>query len=155
VLKGIVIGPVPIKFVFDEDVTMDLRLDRVTVTLTKGKTLEMKFTLPDDCQIAFVLPKAGRDARGNDVPLKTPPSVTVSDPAVLSLVMPNPATPDDAASGLIVAAGPLGTAQLVVKDEDESTQPLIAIVDFEVVAGELVALADPTFGPVVKQPPAA
>ena len=146
----------PIHFVFDDDdVTMDLRLDRVTVTLTRGKTLAMKFTLPDDCQIGFVLPNAGKDARGNPVPLKTPPTVSVSDDKVLTLVVPDPATPDNPLSGLIKATGPLGTAQLVIRDEDESTQPLICLVDFEVVPGELVALADPTFGPVEKQPPAA
>lgn len=159
-LLGITIGPIPIRLEWDEPLTppgvlLDFRLGDLTITLTRGKRLDMKLTLPDDSQIGFVLPAAGKDARGNAVPLKTPPTVTVSDPAILTLVMPNPATPENPLSGVVQATGPIGTAQLVLRDEDESTQPLLAVVDFEVVAGELVALGDPTFGPIEKIPPTA
>ena len=152
-LKGIVIGPISFSFLWDDPVIeYAVRLGPVTVTLTQGKTLKMQFTLPDDSQIGFVLPTTGKDAKGNLVTLKTPPTIAVSDTTILTLVQPDPATPNDPNSGVIVAAGALGTAQVTITDADESTNPLVCLVGFTVVAGELVALSDPTFGPIVQQP---
>ena len=124
-LKGIVIGPMPIHFVWSEadPVTMDFGSIGSLSPSPRGKTLKMKFTLPDDSQIAFVLPKAGKDARGNAVPLKTPPTVSVSDPTILTLVSRTRPPPNDAASRLIVAAGALGTAQLASRTRMNPPSP--------------------------------
>ncbi len=46
---GMTIGPIPIRFEWEEPSTLlDFRLGDLTITLTKGKTLAMKLTLPDD-----------------------------------------------------------------------------------------------------------
>jgi len=111
----------------------------------------MATVLPDDSEISFVLPGIGLDSRGNQVPLKTPPTVRVSDTSLLTLVQPDPDTPENPLSGVVRAAGPLGGAQLIVEDIDDSTQPLMAVVDFTIVAGDIVALAPPTLGPIRKQ----
>jgi hypothetical protein len=155
ILKGLTIGPVPITLEWEEPTftELDFRLGTFTLTLTRGRTLKMKLTLPDDSQIGFVLPGTGKDAKGNPVPLKGTPTVAVSDPKLLTVVQPDPTTPDNPLSGVLKAAGPLGTAQFTVTDAGEGTAaPLLVIVDVEVVAGELVSLGDPTFGPVTKQP---
>lgn len=133
------------------DYIFNFRLGSLTTFFQYGKLLKMKFILPDDSQVSFVLPGIGLDARGNSVTLKTPPTVSVSDPAILTIIQPDPATPDNPLSGVLVAVGPTGTAQFVVKDEDDATVPLMVLVDIEVVAGEIVALGNPVFGEPVKQ----
>lgn len=127
------------------------RLGQLTVPFSR--TLYLMFTLPDDSQVAFTIATTGKDARGNPTKLTGTPQVSVSDPKILTIVQPNPATPTNILSGLIQAAGPLGTAQVKVTDSEGGTD-LVVLVDVEVVPGSAVSLDGITFGETTKLPPA-
>lgn len=129
-------------------------LGRVTVHVPTGAPFVMGLTLPDDSEIPFVLPATGKDARGNPTSLHGSFIISVSDPAMLAVVQPDPSTPDVAASGVLSAVGPLGSAQVTFTDTGDSANPLIVIVDVQVIGGDTVSLDAPNFGNVRKQTPA-
>lgn len=126
-----------------------------TTAITFQGVLHVQATLPDDKTLPFVGPKTGLDARGNPTTLTGSVKVTVSDATILTLTQPDPTTPDDPFSGTVSAAGPLGTAQLKFEDDTDGNQPLIALVDVEVVAGSTVSLGAPTIGPLRDSAPPA
>src|SRR5687767_11461113 len=92
-------------------------------------TLKMDYTLPVGKQVAFVLPAGGFDRFNNPTSLKTPPTCSVSDTAMLAVVQPDPATPDVSNSGLLQAIGGAGSAQFIVEDADEGPNPMTIIVN--------------------------
>lgn len=114
----------------------------------------MGLTLPDDSEVPFVLPTTGKDAKGNPTKLNGTFVISVSDPAMLAVVQPDPSTPTIAGSGVLSAVGPLGSGQVTFTDTGDSANPLVVIVDVQVIGGDTVSLDSPNFGNVRKQTPA-
>lgn len=118
------------------------------LTISFRGSITVQTTLPDDQILPFVAPTGGLDAKGNPTTLAGAVTVSVSDPAILTLVQPDPTTPTVASSGIVTATGPLGTAQLKFEDDGDGATPLIALVDVTVVAGSSVSLSNPVLGPL-------
>jgi hypothetical protein len=133
-----------VEVVDDPERTLKLR----DLTVTFRGSLRVQTTLPDDQALPFVAPTGGLDLKGNPTVLKGAVKVTVSDPAILTLVQPDPTTPTVPGSGVVTATGPLGTAQLKFEDDGDGATPLVALVDVQVIGGATVNLAPPTFGPL-------
>jgi hypothetical protein len=123
------------------------KINDVTIPIPFTKELHLMLTLPDDSQVGFVL-AGGIDRGGNPTVLSVPPVVTVSDSNILTVVQPDPATPDNPLSGVLSATGALGTAQMVITDTDPTAGVLSILVDVTVIASATVNLQQPTFGPV-------
>jgi hypothetical protein len=145
---GSLLNPIKINLLESVQPTRWFRLGHTTIPFPFTRGLHLMLTLPDDSQVSFVL-QGGLDAGGNPAPLTVAPTVTVSDTTILTLVQPDPATPSNPLSGVISAAGALGTAQLVIADADPTAGNLTVLVDITVIASALVSLQQPTFGPIV------
>lgn len=123
-------------------------LDNITVYLQRGRTFKMALTLPVGQRFPFTLPTKGKDIYGNEVPLKTPPDISVSDAAILAIKR------DDAApeKGFLRTLGPAGAAQVTLK-EDEGEEPIVALIDVTVQPGKLVSVdTSAMFGPAEPDP---
>lgn len=141
-LQSIVVPRFSIEFNYSKEWSM---VFKGTTIFFSGK-LTLATSLPDDQEISFVTPTTGSDARGNPVPLKGTIAITVSDPALLSVVQPDPLTPANALSGVIRPIGPLGKGQVVFTDTGDSASPLTVVVEIEVLAGAAVTLNPPVLG---------
>jgi hypothetical protein len=92
----------------------------------------MSFVLKDNQQVSFGV--AGKDARGNDVPLTGTPVFAVDDTDVLTL------TDNGDGTGSVAATGTLGTAVLSVSDSETNGQQFAGSVSIDVLAGDVAAV---------------
>lgn len=95
------------------------------------------------------------DSRGNPVPLDKVenPFFASSDEDVVTVVSPNPGTPDNPFSFVVLAAGPLGTAQLQWQYDNltgEGGDIISGTADIETIPGQGIG-AGVEFGEQVPQ----
>lgn len=109
----------------------------------------LKLTATQDCPLAI---GPTTDKKGNPAPIDdTVPPEWFSSNTDIVTVTPDP---NDGKKATISAVGPLGTAQVNVRvdvDTSEGTKPGIGVLDVEVVAGE-AALITIEPGTPVEQP---
>jgi hypothetical protein len=109
--------------------------------VVEGDHLVLTLTSVQKCSMSV----SAVDAKGNPAEVENV-TFTASDPAILTI------EPDatDATKATVLAAGPLGNAQVVVAadaDIGEGTKPLQGILDVIVVAAEAVSLSVATGTP--------
>lgn len=147
-LADLHIGPLHIVLDWNTGPDYCMKLGNILFNFPQGFVFKMATTLPDDKVLPFVAPSTGVDKKGNPTTLKGAVKVTSSDVTIATVVQPNPKTPTDVLSGVVVPTGPLGNVQIKFEDDDEGGSPLIALADVTIVAGDTVGLSTPTFGPV-------
>jgi hypothetical protein len=106
----------------------------------------MNVQIPDIQCLPFVSPKTGVDAKGNPATLTGTIKVTASDATLLTIVQPDPTTPGDPTSGVIIPVGPLGTANVTFEDDTDGATPLVYTLTVQVVASQAVTLDPPALG---------
>jgi hypothetical protein len=81
------------------------------------------------------------DARGNPVPLTTPPTFVSSDPSIIN-ILPDPA--GDPNSALLVAVGPLASAAIVNVTAGQVSDNIAIEITNSVATGFAMKLGTPT-----------
>lgn len=105
----------------------------------------MAVTMKDTEKVGLAI--AAVDAKGNAAKLDGVPAWAVSDPAGLALTVA-----PDGLSASVAAVGPVGNFQVTVAadaDLGAGVRELLGILDFEIVAGEAVAI---TFAAGIPEP---
>ena len=95
----------------------------------------MSLILTDEQKVGISIDP--RTAAGNPAKIDGAPAWAVSDPAILSIAP----DPDDAKKAVVIAAGPIGTAQVSVSvdaDLGPGVRTLTGTLDIEVQAAEAV-----------------
>lgn len=118
-------------------------------TFTFSGKLRIMQTLPDNKRIHGVAPSTGVDAKGNIGPLTGTPTIAVSDPTGLSLLQPDPDSPN-VPNSFAIDGLKLGTYQVTSSDPADGVPDLVE--DITVVIGALVSQAPFQFGPQTDAP---